>query len=50
MVLPSSLSLTEKRENLTVSQRMAMILKDHSKKATTAPVPQHLLVKYLKKA
>ena len=37
-----------KRENLAVGQQMTMILKDHAKKAITAPVSQHFLVTYLK--
>ena len=40
----------QKRENLAVSHQIEMILKDHTKKVITAPIPQHLLVTYLKKA
>ena len=42
-------SFERTKESLAVSQLMAVILKDYTKKAITLPVLQHLLVRYLKK-
>ena len=39
----------QKRGEFAVNQRMSKILKGHAKKPVKTPMPQHLLMMYLKR-